>query len=1082
MRKKSRRLLALLLAVTTFITPDASSVSGVGGVLRFNGAISSAEEVASSASAATEGAIETATASNTETPEESKSLVVSGSSVGNLRIIFTTDVHGQIVNYDYQDGQFVDRGLNLEYSIIKDARTEAGDGNYLTFDVGDSIMDFTTDYIYNQDSTVVQPVFKALALVGYDAITMGNHDFDYGYDYLMGQLQSTGLTNLCVLSNVYSVNNFQPAIGSENRIIEKKIKNGLGQEITVKVGILAETTPNLSTRTEAFSDKVFTEDIIINAEKQVKSLKEQGADIIIALAHSGFGSETPEYKDANASYALTKVDGIDVILAGHEHGEYPLKSQDSKHYLLSGVDKSTDLINGKRIVMVKDSCRGVGIIDLHIDNKDNKVTLKDSDWEIRKPTYNTVPDAGITATFSEWNDEFRNICGTEIADIKDKKNWSSNLLAIENTDIMQVIHNTQMDYAKRYIKTQDTQYQALPIVSVARYKDYSEKPFSNIKGKVTAGDVQDITGYHKYIYIYKTTGAVLRELLEWTASAYQTPNTSNNTDWNNVIESEYLKGENTNMLISKGWENKYQKFFEASGVEYTVDISNEPRYNEIGTKINDTRRITSMTINGEEIPDSREILIVSEKFSASIQSDANAGITDNPILKTHDVLQDYVKSYLERRAYMGGLSFNINGDKTLKLPLNYNYMLITGEGADDEVFNNPDVKNQVASFDGNEYYSCVNSVTDYNVDNKAPSLYLSESEVDISNTAVQIYVNANDRNKISSLKFAKGVHEVGDSVWSTPAEKGGATDIVDFCFTADTNGIYSVYTADALGNAVVEKIPVTNINPAQLIKPVVNKVKNNMVKVKGTASAGLTVHVIIGKTEYTGTVEKDGTFAVKIPVQNAKTKIKVYVSNDNGNKSSTVTVAVKRVGPNCPKASKVKNNQSEVSGKINDEDVNIYAVIGDKVYVSEEEGSKYYEDCDGYNETLTIEKTEIKKTKKGKYTISIPVQNYNKKIKLYNVDTIGRVSHVRTKKVKHVTANRPLVYDSFAGEKKIYGFVKNGTGNKVFVVIDSETYKIKIKNENGYFEIPTCKLAADMNVTVYAREKLKGSMKKSVVK
>ena len=281
MRKKSRRLLAILLAVTTFITPDASSVSGVGGVLRFNGAISSAKEVASSASAATEGAIETATASTTETPEESKSLVVSGSSVGNLRIIFTTDVHGQIVNYDYQDGQFVDRGLNLEYSIIKDARTEAGDGNYLTFDVGDSIMDFTTDYIYNQDSTVVQPVFKALALVGYDAITMGNHDFDYGYDYLMGQLQSTGLTNLCVLSNVYSVNNFQPAIGSENRIIEKKIKNGLGQEITVKVGILAETTPNLSTRTEAFSDKVFTEDIIINAEKQVKSLKEQGAGEVI---------------------------------------------------------------------------------------------------------------------------------------------------------------------------------------------------------------------------------------------------------------------------------------------------------------------------------------------------------------------------------------------------------------------------------------------------------------------------------------------------------------------------------------------------------------------------------------------------------------------------------------------------------------------------------------------------------------------------------------------------------------------------------------------------------------------------------
>jgi len=77
---------------------------------------------------------------NTEQPVSGPALS-GAASEGNLRLIFTTDIHGQVVNYDYQTGKTLNRGLNKVYSLIQAARNEAGSSNYFTFDLGDSVMD-----------------------------------------------------------------------------------------------------------------------------------------------------------------------------------------------------------------------------------------------------------------------------------------------------------------------------------------------------------------------------------------------------------------------------------------------------------------------------------------------------------------------------------------------------------------------------------------------------------------------------------------------------------------------------------------------------------------------------------------------------------------------------------------------------------------------------------------------------------------------------------------------------------------------------------------------------------------------------
>lgn len=138
-----------------------------------------------------------------------------------LRLIYTTDIHGQVTNYDYQDNKTISRGLNKVYTLIKQARSEKP-GSYLTFDMGDALVDYTSEYIQAQSESIIQPVYQAMAKMGYDAITLGNHEFDYGYDYLIEQLEGSGLIDKSVLSNVTSKVNGKHVLGKERKIIEKK--------------------------------------------------------------------------------------------------------------------------------------------------------------------------------------------------------------------------------------------------------------------------------------------------------------------------------------------------------------------------------------------------------------------------------------------------------------------------------------------------------------------------------------------------------------------------------------------------------------------------------------------------------------------------------------------------------------------------------------------------------------------------------------------------------------------------------------------------------------------------------------------
>ena len=187
-----------------------------------------------------------------------------------------------------------------------------------------------------------------MALAGYDAITLGNHDFDYGYSYIDKQLELSGLKKKCVVSNILRADTGETA-WNETMMISKQLKTNKNKSVNVEVGVIGITIPSMSSYSNCKED-LLALPIVSTVQKQAAYLKSQGADLVVVIAHSSFGNANPDKEADNAVYALTKLNDVDAIAAGHGHKNYPSSdSNAAPYYNLPNVDRETGLMNGKPV-------------------------------------------------------------------------------------------------------------------------------------------------------------------------------------------------------------------------------------------------------------------------------------------------------------------------------------------------------------------------------------------------------------------------------------------------------------------------------------------------------------------------------------------------------------------------------------------------------------------------------------------------------------------------------------------------------------------------------------------------------------
>ncbi|WP_026582204.1 metallophosphoesterase [Bacillus sp. J33] len=319
---------------------------------------------------------------------------VSGPSTIHLRLMETTDLHGNMIGYDYKDQKkTVEFGLSRTATLIKQAREEVA--NSLLFDNGDILEGNALDeYAYRShplDLANVHPVFKAMNTLLYDAATVGNHEFNYGIDFMEESLRGANFPY--INANIYvedrnqfeedDLNYFNPYT-----ILEKEVTDTAGEKHKLNIGVIGFITPIVAEwNKEYFRGNLKVKNIKETAEHFIPIMKSKGADIIVALAHTGLQSDKGlDEKKGNSVYALSKVKGIDAILFGHSHSVFPVRDELQE---VPGIDLKSGTINGTAAVQAGYWGNHLGLIDLKIVKQNGEFKVKSSISSIR-PVYRTI--------------------------------------------------------------------------------------------------------------------------------------------------------------------------------------------------------------------------------------------------------------------------------------------------------------------------------------------------------------------------------------------------------------------------------------------------------------------------------------------------------------------------------------------------------------------------------------------------------------------------------------------------------------------------------------------------------------------
>lgn len=282
-----------------------------------------------------------------------------------LRLIATTDLHAQILPWDY----YADRpappgGLAVLAPLVR--RLRAAQPNSLLLDNGDFLQgNPLADWAATEGRDEPHPVVAAMNALGYDAGTLGNHEFNYGLDVLDKVLAEAAFP--LVSANIRRAGGADPALVPPHVLLERTVVDDTGRHWPLRIGIIGFAPPQISLWEKMhLSGRIATDDIIAAARRHVPALRAQGADVVVALCHSGIGAVEHSDRMENAALPLSRVEGIDAIVVGHTHGVFPADRAPAG----GGVEPLAGTLNGKPAVMAGAMGSHLGVIDLLLDRTD----------------------------------------------------------------------------------------------------------------------------------------------------------------------------------------------------------------------------------------------------------------------------------------------------------------------------------------------------------------------------------------------------------------------------------------------------------------------------------------------------------------------------------------------------------------------------------------------------------------------------------------------------------------------------------------------------------------------------------------
>jgi len=529
-----------------------------------------------------------------------------------LRIMETTDLHMHAMNYDYyRDSEVSDFGLARTATLIRDARSEAR--NSLLFDNGDLIQGNPMgDYMARSRGLSygeVHPMYKAMNLLRYDAANIGNHEFNYGLEFMLKSL--SGANFPYVLSNVYSVDGDDDSTNDKHYIqpyiiLDRQVMDEDQQWHDLKVGVIGFTPPQIMKWDKGHLEgRVTVRGIVETAEALIPELRDAGADIVVAIPHSGIAESHPDGLKENATAELAKVPGIDAILFGHAHTVFPSEAYEG----FPGADLEKGTLHGVPSVMPGFWGGHLGIIDLTLSQEGDNWVVTDSAVEnrsiFRREGRESIAIVGsqqdiVDAVSAEHKGTIAWV-GQPVGTIASPIN--SFFALVQDDPSIQIVNNAQAWYGKKVIE--GTEYEGLPVLSAgAPFKAGGRggpEYFTDLAaGEIAIRNVADLYIYPNTARLVKLSGAQVKEWLERSAAQFNTIDATS-TDVQELV-SETHPSYNFDVI---------------DGVNYEIDVTQPSRYADEGDLIDQTaNRIVNLTFNGEPIDPEQDFVVVTNHYRA----------------------------------------------------------------------------------------------------------------------------------------------------------------------------------------------------------------------------------------------------------------------------------------------------------------------------------------------------------------------------------------------------------------------------------------------------------------------------------
>ena len=409
-----------------------------------------------------------------------------------VTVLHTSDVHGNLLPWDYLRERSADVGLARVATRVAAIRKETP--NVILLDGGDTIEGAAPEYLQSrrakfeallakEGASDADPMMRAMSLMGYDAMAVGNHEFNFGMGVLRKAQKDASFPWLS--ANTLNVKDGSPAFGE---YVVKTVGS-------VRIGILGLTTPNIPNwEPEPNRPGLRWEDPVVTAKRLVPRLRgKERCDAVVVLFHSGLEADpltgVPDGTEAeNRIVALARgVPGIDLILGGHSHRMVPLTR-------VAGVP----VLQPGRWAEVLDR------VDLAFEKAGGRWVLDGVKGEQLPSNASVATDPGVAEVAAPFDRAARRWLDETVAEAEEA--FPAERARLEDTALLDLINDAQR-------RATGADLSMTSLLPGGRYKGLP-------KGRITVRDLFALYPYENQLVVVEIDGAQLKACLERAAEFY----------------------------------------------------------------------------------------------------------------------------------------------------------------------------------------------------------------------------------------------------------------------------------------------------------------------------------------------------------------------------------------------------------------------------------------------------------------------------------------------------------------------------------------------------------------------------------